>query len=252
MTSTSTTAKLICPECRHENEAERIYCHSCGGRLDRSAVAVRNSKEAVSETRQRVRKLFDPHRARLRALFFKISRVILGASAVAVVIQMISPPDVPAPIKTEMVPSQMRFDLENSATRHQPAQLRYTEEQVNAFLTYALKTKQSSLNKPLLDFKRALVAFHEGTCAVTAERSLFGYSLYATCSYAPVLSEGKIQGSSKGGSIGRLPIHPQATRFMGILFSDVWSALGPEISMIKKLGALELHDKNVVLTARLK
>jgi hypothetical protein len=252
MTATSTTAKLICPECHHENETERIYCHSCGARLDRSAVAVRNSKEAVNETRQRVRKLFDPQRAKLRALFFKISKVILGAGVVAMVIQMISPPDVPAPVKTEMVASQMRFDLESAATRHQPAQLQYSEEQVNAFLTYALKTKQSLLNKPLLNFKRALVGFHEGTCAVTAERSLFGYSLYTTCSYAPVLAEGKIEASSKGGSIGRLPIHPQATQFMGIIFSDVWSALDPEIRMIKKLGALEFHDKNVVLTARLK
>jgi hypothetical protein len=252
MTSTTATAKLICPECRHENETERIYCHSCGARLDRSAVAVRNSKEAVHETRKRVRKLFDPQGAKLRALFFKISKVILGACAVAVVVQIISPPDVPAPIKTEFLSSQMRFDLENTATRHQPPQLRYSEEEVNAFLTNVLKTKQSSLNKPLLDFKRALVAFHEGTCAVTAERSIFGYSLYTTCSYAPVLTEGKIEASSKGGSIGRLPIHPQATRFMGIIFSDVWSALDSEIRMIKKLGALEFHDKSVVLTARLK
>ena len=28
--------KLVCPDCRHENEPERIYCHNCGARLDRS------------------------------------------------------------------------------------------------------------------------------------------------------------------------------------------------------------------------
>src|SRR5437899_6298923 len=103
MSATTATTKLICPECRHENESERIYCHSCGARLDRSAVAVRNSKEAVQETRQRVYKLFDPHRDRLRLSFFKFSKLVLGAGVLAVVIQVILPPDVPAPVKTELV-----------------------------------------------------------------------------------------------------------------------------------------------------
>ena len=247
---TTTTTKLACPECGHENEAERIYCHSCGGRLDRSAVAVRKSKEDVQETRQRMRKLFDPQGAKLRASFFSISKLVLGACAIAAVIQIISPPDVPAPVKTQVIPSQIRFELENAATRHQPAQLQYTEEQANAFLMYALKARQSSLDKPLLDFKRALVGFREGTCAVTAERSLFGYSFYITCSYAPALSEGKIEASNKGGSIGRLPIHPQVAQFMGVLFADIWSALGGEIKLVRKLGAIEFHDKSVVLAAQ--
>ena len=249
MTTITSTPHLICPECRHENESERIYCHSCGARLDRSAVAVRNSKEAVHETRQRMRKLFDPHRARLRASFFRISKLVLGACIVGGVIQMILPPDVPAPAKTELVASQVRFDLEGAVTRHQPPQLQYTEEQINAFLAYALKIKQSSLNKPLLSFKRAFVVFYDGTCAVTAERSLFGYSLYTTCCYRPVLKGGKIETSNTGGSIGRLRIHPQISQFMGVLFADIWSALDREIKLLRKLESLEFHDKTVLLKA---
>ena len=76
---TTSMTKLVCPECRHENEPERVYCHSCGAKLDRSAVTVR--KEPVKDTRQRVRKMFDPQRARIRFLFFKTSKLILGACA---------------------------------------------------------------------------------------------------------------------------------------------------------------------------
>jgi hypothetical protein len=65
-----------------------------------------------------------------------------------------------------------------------------------------------------------------------------------------VLSEGKIEASSKGGSIGRLPIHPQVAQFMGVLFADIWSALGGEIKLVRKLGAIEFHDKSVVLAAQ--
>ena len=42
--------KLICPECQHENEPERMYCHSCGARLDRSKLAPTTA--AVDDLRQ--------------------------------------------------------------------------------------------------------------------------------------------------------------------------------------------------------
>src|SRR6516225_2034765 len=35
----ATPIQLTCPDCQRENEAERIYCHDCGARLDRSALA---------------------------------------------------------------------------------------------------------------------------------------------------------------------------------------------------------------------
>jgi hypothetical protein len=237
--------KLICPECRHENESERIYCHSCGARLDRSAAGLR--KDDPQETRRRVKKLFDPQRAKLRLLFFTVSKSILGACALAALIQMILPPDVPAPVKTEMLASQIRLDLESMTTRHQPPQIQYTEDQVNAYLSYALRPTQSS--KPLLFFKRALVGFGEGNCAVMAERSLLGCSFYTSCTYAPSVTQGKIVVSNKGGRIGRLSIHPQVTQFMGVFFSDIWSVLDREKKMVARLGAIEFHEKNVVLTA---
>jgi RNA 3'-terminal phosphate cyclase len=249
VTTVTSRTKLVCPECHHENEAERIYCHACGARLDRSAVAVRNTKESVAATRQRMRKLFDPKGVKLRALVFKFTKVILTAGAVAMIVQMILPPDVPAPVKGELLASQIRLDLEGATARHQPLQLQYTEEQVNAFLSYALKAKQSSLNKPLLGFKRAVVEFGEGTCAVTIERSLFGYSLYTRSIHNPVLTGGKIEASSKGASVGRLAIHPQVSQFIDFLFSDVWSALNREIKLVSKMGAIEFHNKTVVLTA---
>ena len=238
---------VVCAECRHENEPERIYCHDCGARLDRSAVKVR--KEDVQDARKRVKKLFDPQRARIRALFFKISKVVLGACLVAAFVQIVLPPDVPAPTKTAMLASQIRFDLEGATTRHQPAQVHYTDDQVNAFLVYALKPKQKSLDQPLLDFRRAVVEFREGACSVTMERSLFGYSVYTTMTLAPRLTAGQIKVTTKGGSIGRLPVHPQIAQYMGLLFTDLRAALDHEMKLVAKMGAVEFHDKSIVLTA---
>lgn len=242
------TPKLICTECRHENESERIYCHNCGSRLDRSSVAP--VKEPVKDTRKRVHKMFDPHRAKMRALFFKISKVLLGACGAAALILILSPPDVPPPSKSAMLGSQIRFDLEGmTSNRHQPAAMQYNEDQINSFLAYSLKSKQAALDKPLLDFKRMVVRFTEARCMVTAERSFFGYSLYSSCTFAPQLKDGKIEAPLKSGSIGRLPIHPQIGQYLTYLFSDIWGALDRDVKLVRKLGAVEFHDKEVVLLA---
>lgn len=68
----ATAPKLLCPECQRENESERVYCHDCGARLDRSAVAP--TKEPPKDTHKRLKKFFDPQRARIRYFFLNRAR----------------------------------------------------------------------------------------------------------------------------------------------------------------------------------
>ncbi|PZR71837.1 MAG: hypothetical protein DLM73_14925 [Chthoniobacterales bacterium] len=244
--------KLVCPECRRENEPERIYCHDCGARLDRSALAKVASKgEDVKDTQRRLRQMFDPGRIKLRLLFFKVSKIVLGACAVAALIQMALPPDVPPRTKpgTGEFPPQINMDLENAAMNHNAAPLRYTEAQVNAYLAGALKSKQAALSK-VFDFERALVNFDENVCRVTAERSLFGYSFFSATSSKVALENGKLTASNIGGSIGRMPIHPAVMQYADIMFSDLWSALEREKKAVAKMGSIEFHPQAVVLTPK--
>jgi hypothetical protein len=241
---------LVCPECRRENEAERIYCHDCGARLDRTALAKAAPKgEDVKETRRRLLTMLDPQRAKMRHLFFKTSKVILGALALAAVIQMILPPDIPARPKTGDFPPQINLDLENATLNHQTAPMQYTEAQVNAYLGSALKSKQAALSK-LLQFERAIVKFDENVCHVTAQRSLLGYSLYTTTSSKVVLENGKVTATNSGGSIGRLPVHPALMKYADLLFSDLWAALDRERKSVAKMGTIEFHPQAVVLTPK--
>ena len=247
-TPTSTETKLLCPECRRENESERVYCHDCGTRLDRSAVRIK--KEPIDDTRKRVKRMFDPQRAKIRAAFFATNKLLLRAAALAILVDMILPPDVPAPAKNQILVSTLRFDLEDMATKRKPLRKEISEEEANAFVASALRSKQSSLDKPFLPFKRVLVALRPHRLDVTAERSLDGYwSVYTTCLYSPELKDGRLSAKIEGGHIGRLPIHPKLARFMGVLFSDVWSALDRDAKLIMKLGAIELNEKSATLTA---
>ena len=245
----TTTAKLICPECRRENEPERIYCHDCGAKLDRSAVIASKPTDTRAKERRRVRNMFDPHRAKMRYLFFRVSKMILGAFVLAAFAQLILPPEVPSSSKEGLGLSQIGLELENAVTYHRPPSVQFTEDQANEYLANVIKNKQKALNKPLLDFKRALVGFSEGKVNLTAERSLFGYySLYSSAALAVQVVDGKFNVSNKGGRIGRMPIHPQLMQYLDIIFVDLWSALDRERKLIAKASGIEFHDKLVGVT----
>jgi hypothetical protein len=244
---TTTTTKLICPECRHENEAERIYCHECGAKLDRAKVVAAKPADARVKERKRVRNMFDARRVKIRLFFFKVAKLILGSCAAAAVVQMILPPDVPPANKDVLALSQIGLEIETAVTYHKPNQLQYTEDQINEYLTSNLKSKRKMLNKPMIDFNRALVRLEEGKCGMTVERAIFGYSLYTSTSLGVQLADGKFNISSKGGAIGRLPVHPQIMKYLNIAFADVWSAMDRERRLILKADAIEFHDKSVVI-----
>jgi hypothetical protein len=245
------TPKVVCQECRHENEAERIYCHNCGARLDRSSLAtVKTPKDETKETQQRLKRMLDPRRAKARQTFFKVSKVILGAFALAAVIQMLLPPDgVPPKAKSSLLAPQINLDLETAATQHRPPELRYSDDQVNEYLTYALRSKQAALSSGL-QFERAIVVFDEGVARMTMERSAFGFSVFTTTAYSAVFSNGNIIATNKGGAIGRLPIHPELMKYADFLFARLWTALDHDRKAIAKMGSIEFHPKLVVLTPR--
>jgi hypothetical protein len=242
--------KLVCPECRRENEPERIYCHDCGARLDRTALAkVAPKGEDVKETQRRLRTMLDPQRAKMRLMFFKLSKLILGACALAALLQMVLPPDVPARPKSGEFPPQINLELENAAMNHSAAPLRFTDAQVNAYLGSALKSKQAALSQ-YLQFERAIVSFDENVCRITAERSLFGFSVFTGTSSRVSLENGTLKASNNGGSIGRLPVHPALMKYADLIFGDLWTALDREKKSVTKMAAIEFHPQSVVLTPK--
>jgi hypothetical protein len=238
--------KLVCPECQRQNEPERIYCHDCGARLDRSALAkVAPKTEDPKQTQRRLKQLLDPGRIKMRLMFFKISKLILGACALAVLIQMLRAPETPErPKNLEL--QQINLDLENAVTTHSTTPLQYTETQVNNYLASVVKNKHAALSK-YLEFERALVNLDEGVCRITVERSLLGYSVFHAISYNVALKKGTLTASPTGGSIGLMPIHPLIMKYGDILFTDLWAALDREKKSVSKMEAIELRPKAVIL-----
>jgi hypothetical protein len=245
MTTTTIVPKVFCTECRHENEAERIYCHNCGERLDRSGVLAKQKAADPNQEHRRLRKMMEgPTKARQN--FFAVSKVALAAAAAAVLVEMALPPELPAP--TKILTPQMDLDLESAASYQKAGPFEYSQEQVNAYLAYRLTSKKKALNKPLLDFVRATASFRDGACTIGMERSLFGYSIFTRASYRVQTAAGKASATNVGGWIGRLPIHPAIMRYADIIFADLWFALDREHKLMGKMAAVNFHDGGVTIT----
>ena len=243
--------KLVCPECQRQNEPERIYCHDCGARLDRSSLAkVAPKLEAPEQTQKRLKRLLDPTRARIKHIFFTASKMILGACLMAGLVEMLLPPDVPAPPKEPEL-LMISMDIENAISNHSTAPIQYNEGQVNSYLISAMRSKKALLNK-VLDFKRTVVKFDENVCRITVERSLFGFSVFTTASYKVSVHNGTLTVASNGGALGRLPVHPMLMAYGGIMFADVFQALDREKKLVTKMGSIEFQPQLVILTPRQK
>ena len=183
---------------------------------------------------------------RTRQNFFVACKLILAAAATAGLIQMFLPPEFPPPMKVSS-PVQIDLELENATLK--PVVLNYSQQDINAYLTYRLAGKKKALSKPFLNFERAAVVFKDGACLIGWERSIFGYSVYSRTCYRVDLNAGKISAVNNGGWIGRLPIHPAIMKYADIIFADLWSALDRERKLLAKMGSVAIHDGSVTITS---
>jgi hypothetical protein len=247
MTTTKPSVKLICPECQRPNEPERIYCHDCGAKLDRSSLAkVAPKIEDPKQTQKRLKQLVDPGRLRLRLMFFQVSKLLLGACLLAGLIEMFLPPENLPEKQKNVELQQLNLELEKAVQSHPPTAVQFNETQVNAFLINIAKSKQAFLNK-YLQFERAIVNFDEGVCQITIERSFMGYSVYYSISYK---LENGLTPITNAGTIGRLPIHPKLMQYSDFLFKDLWAALDSEKKLVLKMGGIAFHPKTMTLTPK--
>jgi len=244
---------LICPDCQHENELERIYCHSCGARLDRSKL----SSAAVPlgdpdvKAQEHLKKLFRGGQGNVKRAALKLAKVVFGALGVAALIVMALPPDLPPASKSYSFAPMINMDLVSATSNHQGASLVYDEEQVNSYIASSLRRKDSPADQGYFPLRRVMVRFEEGMCGISAERQLLGYSIYSGSSYRVKIDNGKIISTNTSGYIGRMPIHPALMKYADILLQKAWDSLARERSSVAKLASIEFHPQSVTLvTAR--
>ncbi len=243
--ASSSGPTLTCSQCSFANEAERVYCHNCGAKLDRSLLpkAEETNKESLEKTRKRVQKMTNPGGPDvMRELKSLLNSVIYGAIVAFIIGMVREPDDLPSKKPDETVaPRMIGSELAEAAESPKPAVLQFTEGEANAYLRTSLKSKGSGFI-PGAQFERAFVRFEPGSVYVGLEQSLFGFPLYSGARYNIGVKDGKFFADNKGGNLGRIAIDPLLMKYAVAAFQPLWQSLKREKDQIQGMEKV-LMDK---------
>ena len=230
MSSASSGPTLTCSQCNFVNEAERVYCHNCGAKLDRSLLPAPTETpgESMEKARKRVKKMTNPGGFNAAQEIKSFANTIVYAVLVAGIIGIVREPENVPPVKADDVISRMvSSELAEALESPQARVLQFTEAEINTPLRSSLKSKATGL-LPGVEFQRAYVRLDPGNIDIGLVQSIAGYPLYSTIRYEIGVKDGKFFATNHGGSFGRIAVHPAIMQYLGIAFGKLWTAFKRE------------------------
>ncbi|MBV9127878.1 MAG: zinc ribbon domain-containing protein [Verrucomicrobia bacterium] len=243
---------LLCRECKFENEPERVYCHNCGAKLDRSLLppeALPGRRDPAKMQRQ-VQKLLRPSRfqpwAILKKLLFSLGFAALVACLVLAARAPLNIPD----LKPEQIDNARTIDaeLQTLADSRSGRAVAYTENDVNAYLKSSIHPKKGQDTVLSAKFEQLFVHFLDGNvCDVTEQLSLFDYRLYVGVEHRVTIAGGKLQATPVGGHLGRLRLPAILMKGLDALFEPAWTAEKSDKNLVERLGAISFQKGRVQL-----
>ena len=248
----TTPTTITCKECGHSNESQRIYCHNCGVKLDRSILPPEATLEETQEdVRKRVTSTVTPQTGFFARGWQSALETLAWSILAAVLVQVCRTPDGVPVVRDDLVEKPMipmlmnRAMLESTSTR-----LSISEEIANNYLGSTIKPAETGLYDKELKFLRAFVHFKKGTCEFATEQSIFDYPLYVSAIYKLQIADNKVNAICVGGSLGRMPVHPLIMQYGGVLFQTLWDVLSREHNLIDKMQLIELNEREIVLETK--
>lgn len=248
----TSTQTLTCTKCGYVNEPERVYCHNCGEKLDRSILPKDDdtkTHEKIEKARRRVKRLTNPSLGWKHELK-TLAKTLGWAVAVAALILIAREPEDIPPMKGELGARILSSELTDAAESARPVALVFSEEDANNHLRSNVRSKAGGASIPGVKFERAFVRFEPGVCRIGMQRSVMGYHLYSQSSYKVDLSTGKLVATNVGGSFGRLPVAPWIMKYADITFKRLWSALQRERGQIEKMQSVVIEKGRITLVTR--
>ena len=247
------TATLLCKQCNFENEPERVYCHNCGAKLDRTLLppeATRREDPVVVQ--ERVRKMVSPRRGLgLKQLKNLIVSLVI-ASVLAALLLIIKPPaNIPDLSKDAVMGAPaISDDLETLEEQGRANSYRYPEDQVNAFLQKSIRGKESSAYGLSMKFERVFIHFHEGYCGITSEQTIIGFPIYATTFRTVAIQNGALVSQVRGGSFGSLKLPAAVMVHLEGVFSPLAKVFEHGRAQLARLQSITCHEKAVDIATK--
>ena len=236
---------LVCKQCNFENEPERVYCHNCGAKLDRSLLPPEATKrEDPMLVQQRVRKMVRPRNVSLTIQLKNLLYSLVLAAFLAAIVVILKPPGGVPNLSQDAVMDAppIADDMDGRVQQAGAQRMVYTENQVNAYLKSTLRGgKAEKAGALAMKFEQAYVHFGDGTCQITSAQSLFGWPIYATTERTFSVHNGIVTSQPVAGSLGRLQIPAKAVPMLEGVFQPLKKALDQPLKLLAQMQAVTLR-----------
>jgi len=245
---------LVCKACGYANESERVYCHSCGVKLDRELITTQQPIVPLEQKQREVKKIMTPKNPIFPRFWMNLLKTVALAAVVAALVDAALPPEgIPAALPKELAlanPPQIGEVMETLTLVTDGQRKAFSEADLNIYLQKEHFRKVPSWLTDILPLRRVFVNLEEGGGRLGVEATLFNYPLYATLSgKIQSAGPGKLTAVCTGGTIGRLRIHPAVACYEGAGLPVLLDSLKRDRQFLERLGSVEITQKRLILGA---
>lgn len=246
--------RIVCTQCKHENEIERVYCHNCGEKLDRSLLPVLDESKTAEEqakSGRQIKNMMNPNRFAWARNLRTFALIVIFAAVVAAVFLATQPPRNVPPAKSDRLPENEVADIWTGMMNTRPAvSVTFTEFDINYYLRKAVKGSDSALG---IKFERAFACFEPGLITVATQRNAWGLKLYNSVSFKPAVTDGKWSADDKRIALGRLTIpasFAKLTKLDTIVLGAFTKVFEKEIKQLDRLATIEPKEKVISMATK--
>lgn len=246
-----TPANLTCGHCGFVNEAERVYCHNCGSKLDRSVLpqAEEQKERSPEKERKRIEQITNPKTGIVFQEIKTLLKVELYAVlAAALIVIALKPEDVPEAKKQSGEMRLVSSDMMEAIQSAQPRAISFSEDDVNEYLKKQVKPGETMI--PGVDVTRTYVAFTPGLIRIGTEYSVWGYPIFTDIYFRVEFKEGKFTTPIAAGNFGRLQIDPRLMEYGEMIFQSTWDSLKRERAQMDRMSAVDIKKGQITLITK--
>ncbi|HUI05834.1 MAG TPA: zinc ribbon domain-containing protein [Verrucomicrobiae bacterium] len=239
---------LTCSKCGYDNELGRIFCHSCGAKLDLSEI------KSPSQGGAKLKK----SGGGTGRLVWRLLGGLILLAVIAIVCLAAQVPHI-RPISTTnqdlISADKKRFDLDQLAALNRPQVISITEAELNAFISSLGFAKGENKGAALTP---VTVQLELGNGVVTAifvgklsVGSAFSKRVYLSYVGKPTIEDGQFVFQPVSGAIGSLPIPQPLMEATGIFdqcFGKLFANLSREQQVLNSLKSISVTPQQVELS----
>lgn len=245
------TPTLPCEQCGYNNEPERVYCHNCGSKLDRSLLpkAAEKPQEDAQKAKKRIERMTNP-RANVLAREFKalVKVAFFSALIAALFLVFQKPEDMPELKKGEML-RLVSSDMMEALGSPTPARVSFTDNDINGYLKQPLNKPKDTM-VPGVQVVHAYVKCLPGVLRIYSEQSAFGFPTYSRIDFKLEVKDGKFLATVVGGAFGKLSIDPQLMQYADYAFGTLWDSLQRERKQMDKMQSITVYEGRIDLVTK--